>query len=228
MFHPRKALPPLLIILNFFAISAAFAQEQDAPPAYTQYGHRVAYCVWNGGVLAWAPAIVMECALPEEGEEADLMALRDQAMAQCQDGLRKTPDEVQSEIDCAIGYNGDDFLDNRLLAIAEMGEEFPVTIRSKQEAGAPVQYATGFFQEQPWVYNEDQKVPFTVSRNGQMFCEGEYWMGFGLKIAATCDGVEYRGRTLARSILQENGMFYYGPKRVRVRAKGGAFIELTF
>ena len=121
MFSARKLLPALLFTIIFAAAAPALAEDQDDPPAFTQYGHRVSFCAWSGGVLAWAPAIVLECALPPEGPDPNLAALRDQAMAQCQKELRTTPDEVRTAINCSIGFDGEDFSDDQLRQISFTG-----------------------------------------------------------------------------------------------------------
>lgn len=204
------------------------AQGQDDLPEYTQYGHQVAYCAWSGGVMAWAPAIVLECALPGQGETPDFAALQARAMAQCEAELSKTPDIVKNNVSCTLGWDGEALVDDRLKSLVFDGLPFDVTVTSKEARDAATQTGEGQFQEAPWPYNDEGRVAFWVFREGGIFCQGEYWMALGLKVEAVCEGKTYRGTTFARSILKRDGMYFWGPKRVKVRSKGGAFVELDF
>ncbi|MEM6619993.1 MAG: hypothetical protein AAF631_11925 [Pseudomonadota bacterium] len=210
----------IVLFITSLVATSAIAQDKEL----SQYGHYAAYCAGSGGVLAWAPALVTHCELPDG--DLSQQELVDLAMQECRASLASYKPRPPNSLDCRIAYDGNYVVDDLFWEIAHDPPPFLVQLTFNDGNGA-AQRVTGWFQEKPWSDPNQEVVTFVVTADGKDLCEGFYYFGIGLKIETNCGGRTYKGTALTRKLITANGMVFLAPRKVTVR-NGNASIGLIF
>ncbi len=210
----------IFLFITSLVATPAIAQDREL----SQYGHYAAYCAGSGGVLAWAPALVTHCELPD-GDRSQ-HKLIDLAMRECRATLASYKPRPPRSLDCQIAYDGNYIVDDLFWNIAHDPPPFPIQLTLNDSSRA-TKRASGWFQEKPWSDPNQEVVSFVVTADGTELCEGFYYFGLGLKIEANCGGRTYKGTALTRKLITADGMVFLAPRKVTVRS-GSASISLVF
>ena len=210
----------IVLLISSLATTPIIAQDRE----YSQYGHYAAYCAESSGVLAWAPALITHCELPDG--DLSQQELLDLAMQECRASLVSYKPRPPNSLDCRIAYDGNYVVDDLFWKIVHDPPPFPIQLTLNDGNGV-AQKSTGRFQEKPWSDPNQEVVTFVVTADGTELCEGFYYFGIGLKIEANCGGRTYKGTALTRKLITADGMVFLAPRKVTVRS-GSASIGLVF